>query len=668
MSEIAKKWTTHIIEQIPDSIRDSGHEVSESLDEIEKLIEIFDQGQPFDGDALNREMSELRNQLRGLSNLKGRAVKTRDNIVNQITIPNGWEYWFQSDPNEVLNTISGIRGNGLIEYESINFSVTEVDGVRLISGQGESLSWELTRVDLGSNPSVFVGSIPAWELDLCSGVPALEKKLNHWETSRRVRNPNRKRNHWQRNINQNNKSSIAAFNDKQENFFANPVIIHMPSDQYINIQTNEATNIAKIDVDLSFATNGAFDDTSISVIGEDLRPFNIIDGQHRIRGAASSIHNYGKNLLVVLLPKELSEDTAGRLFAEINTLSQALSDKHRMFLSHRFHVSSPDPRFSFGKWTAEDLSTHRDRANRMAYEMAANLMTLGNPLWDEKIKILDQNVKQQQVIGIEKWVEYTHPWFLDYPYTVASPLYSDWKQIIEEVDNYFEAWYKYLGESWENHNIDNCLFKSKTQSRVLLTRFMQVHELARKIQPEGLLTIDSFAQVLSPTTNIPFAHQSILQQFSSGLPDQSWKQLDAWVKDAIDGGIQKTRSEIMNSELRGIKGAGILALPIQSDSWHIEIDGDDGLDPSDGETRYVTIQRPDNCGYTCRPEIWHNGAKLNSKITVKSKKVENSENIPIRNRHPLPELDGQVILRIVWSTISGEEFKDTVIREPSEGV
>ena len=39
MSEIAKKWTTHIIEQIPDSIRDSGHEVSESLDEIEKLIE-----------------------------------------------------------------------------------------------------------------------------------------------------------------------------------------------------------------------------------------------------------------------------------------------------------------------------------------------------------------------------------------------------------------------------------------------------------------------------------------------------------------------------------------------------------------------------------------------------------------------------------------------------
>ena len=56
-----------------------------------------------------------------------------------------------------------------------------------------------------------------------------------------------------------------------------------------------------------------------------------------------------------------------------------------------------------------------------------------------KIKILDQNVKQQQVIGIEKWVEYTYPWFLDYPYTIASPTYSDWKEMLEEVDNYFEA-------------------------------------------------------------------------------------------------------------------------------------------------------------------------------------------------------------------------------------
>ena len=111
MSEIAKKWTTHIIEQIPDSIRDASYEVSEILDEIEKLLDKLDQGQPFDGAILNRQMSELKDHLQSLGNLKGRAVKTRDNIVNQITIPNGWEYWFQTDPNEVLNTISGKRGD-----------------------------------------------------------------------------------------------------------------------------------------------------------------------------------------------------------------------------------------------------------------------------------------------------------------------------------------------------------------------------------------------------------------------------------------------------------------------------------------------------------------------------------------------------------------------------
>ena len=45
-----------------------------------------------------------------------------------------------------------------------------------------------------------------------------------------------------------------------------------------------------------------------------------------------------------------------------------------------------------------------------------------------------------------------------------------------------------------------------------------------------------------------------------------------------------------------------------------------------------------------------------------SKKVEEEENIPIRNRYPLPELDGNVKLRIVWSTISGEEYIEVDIR------
>ena len=105
-----------------------------------------------------------------------------------------------------------------------------------------------------------------------------------------------------------------------------------------------------------------------------------------------------------------------------------------------------------------------------------------------------------------------------------------------------------------------------------------------------------------------------------------------------------------------------LSLPIESENWHVEIVGDEGLDPSDGDTRYLTVQRPTNCGYTCKPEIIHKGNKINCKVTVKSKKVLIEENIPIRNRNPLPELDDDVILRITWSTIAGDVTKDVQIR------
>ena len=47
---------------------------------------------------------------------------------------------------------------------------------------------------------------------------------------------------------------------------------------------------------------------------------------------------------------------------------------------------------------------------------------------------------------------------------------------------------------------------------------------------------------------------------------------------------------------------------------------------------------------------------------MKSKKVLIEENIPIRNRNPLPELDDDVILRITWSTIAGDVTKDVQIR------
>jgi len=654
MANLISNWINQILSKITESIRDSGDDINEVIEELELLDD-------FDTDSVNSMMHNLKSSLENITTLKGKAVIARDDIVQQI-IPNGWDYWKESDPDDVLKVTSNPKGNDSIRYESLELSIFESEGVRVISSDIEKLNWSVFEINLDSSSSIYIGAIPAWQLDLCGTVPALEKKLTHFEVSRRVRNPNRKKNHWQRQLNKSNQNSISAFMDKGDSFFANPVIIHMSSNEHIAVTKNQNSDEVKIDVDLGFITNDAFENTSFDVKGQDNRPFTIIDGQHRIRGSANSISNSHRNILVVILPSELDGNTAGRLFAEINTLSRPLNDKHRMFLAHRFSVSSPDPKFNFGPWTVDDLTSHRARANRMSYELASYLMLSANPLVDSKIKLLEQNVQQQQIIDIEKWVEFSYDWFLNNPYNVSSPHTHEWEELVEEVDHYFEAWYDILGEAWENNKVDNCLFKSKTQFRVLLTRFPQIFQKARNLQPEGIISEDIFKQVIDPLVNVPFAHQKILEQFSSTLPDQAWKLLDAWVADAIEAGNKHSRDEILDESIKGTPGAGILSLPIESENWHVEIVGDEGLDPSDGDTRYLTVQRPTNCGYTCKPEIIHKGNKINCKVTVKSKKVLIEENIPIRNRNPLPELDDDVILRITWSTIAGDVTKDVQIR------
>jgi len=659
MSDLAIKWTRKIIGDIPDSIRDADSGISERIEDIEMVLQRFeDDISSFDKGDLNRELGELKERLQGVT-VKGKAVTVRDNIIQEIVLPNGWEYWKELDPDETMSVISYEKGTGSIRFETVELNMVNVEGVRVIEGIGEKIGWDMFRLELDGQPSIYIGSIPAWELDLVSTVPALEKTLKHRETARRVLDPNRKKNHWQRQLNKHNKNSISAFFDRQETFFANPVILHFQSKEFITIETDEGTDASKVTVELGFVDPE--DNTSFNSKGEDMRPFTIIDGQHRIRGAANARNNHDQRILVVLLPSQLAEHAAGKLFAEINTLSVPLGDKHRMFLAHRFMVSSPEVKFTFGKWKPDDPTTHRDRANRMSYDMAARLLlNSSSDFWDDKIKFLKQNTKTQQVIDIEKWVEYSFEWFLGYPYTVERGFTDD--EIFTEIDNYFSAWERLIGDAWWKNKVDGCLFKSKTQVRVLLTRFQQVYLEAKKLQTSGLITEETFSSALLPLTHIPFTHETILKQYSIGLPEQSWKFLDAWVHDAIKAQVQHSREDILNEELRGEPGAGITARPLEGEKCHYEIVDNDGIDPDDGKTRYLKVRRPTNAGWTCNPEIWHDGEKVATNITVKSKYVEGDENIPIRNQHPLPDLDGDVVLKIKWSTIAGTVEVDIPIR------
>ena len=216
-------WIKNILGAIPESIRESSLEISERVDDIEILVSRWDNDQIFDEDGVNKALSELKSGLQEAV-FKGKATSTRDKIVSMINVPSGWKYWVPQETDGLYNDISFTKGDELVKYKSIQISkelsiYEGAEGVELLEGHDEKLEWEMFRVQLDNNPSIFFGSIPAWQIDLCSSVPALEKKLSHAEVSKRVEDSNRKKNNWQRQLNAANKDSISAFFDNEATFF-----------------------------------------------------------------------------------------------------------------------------------------------------------------------------------------------------------------------------------------------------------------------------------------------------------------------------------------------------------------------------------------------------------------------------------------------------------------
>ena len=417
--KLAAEWLTYILEtSMPDwlkeQIPDSAKEWIESAKGLVNLPseEQWEHQTELDVNRFNNSIGKLRNDLVNMepdgstASVASRRSKQRDEFCKQL-IKNGWVYSWDDESGFIL---SGSKGDDCIEYE--NMELGDFEFVRVSKLDKELIEWDIFELELKDKTKLYVASIPAWEIDLTSRVPALEKKIDHLETSKRILNPNRKRHHWQRKLNKVNKNSISSFFDSEKSFFANPVIIHIPNYDFVKIQLDGKTGKCK--VRLSFLEKVEDEWTSFNAGKRlDSRPITIIDGQHRVRGAADAYHNFNDNLLAIILPPEIDENRAGKIFAEINTLSVELDKKHRLFLAHRFAVSAPQPEFDFEAYDGTD-KTERARANRMAYDLAAKML-IESEFWEKKIKILDQNKAQNQVLDIEKWLTYTYQWFEDYP-------------------------------------------------------------------------------------------------------------------------------------------------------------------------------------------------------------------------------------------------------------
>jgi len=114
--EKAINWIRNILATIPESIRDKSIEISEQVEDLETIVSRFDEEGRFDENLANQVLTDLKTSLQETV-FKGKAIHTRDKIVNMIIIPSGWKYWVPTNEDYLFTDISFQKGNEKIQYK-----------------------------------------------------------------------------------------------------------------------------------------------------------------------------------------------------------------------------------------------------------------------------------------------------------------------------------------------------------------------------------------------------------------------------------------------------------------------------------------------------------------------------------------------------------------------
>jgi len=222
---------------------------------------------------------------------------------------------------------------------------------------------------------------------------------------------------------------------------------------------------------------------------------------------------------------------------------------------------------------------------------------------------------------------------------------------MEELCNYFQAWYEIIGEDkWSGDA--GCLFRTATQFRVILKRFEQIHQRA-KTEEGKTIPVSRFKDALSPLDNIPFTDPDIFDAYDDSS-EKPWKLLDAWIYDALESRSAATEDEIKDKDLRGVVGAGIISHPVSKEKHQVDIPPG-GMYPSPGAkgTKYITAHRPKNCGYTCNIRVGFEDQLFN-KVSHASKMITVKEHIPIRSTRDIENIRSGLYIELEWETIAGK--------------
>ena len=223
------------------------------------------------------------------------------------------------------------------QHHSLLQSKQNPNGRHTYTGKPPKINWKLEEVIQPGSTPYYMAIVPVNEVDSVAKVPDIKPGIKTKRASLRVLNRTLGENEWQRSINAKRILNIGKFLDNEENGIANAPLIFATDNDCVSFEKNADGYYSSIVINFDFLVQDQSDKNLFCDHQglTDKRPLQIIDGQHRIRGAMRS--SRGKDLLIpiILFPPEIEPKGAAKFFAEINTLSEPLNVLHEIYMRHK---------------------------------------------------------------------------------------------------------------------------------------------------------------------------------------------------------------------------------------------------------------------------------------------------------------------------------------------
>lgn len=495
--------------------------------------------------------------------------------------PIAWGFWSLKNEEPILHGYSE-------KHLELIQSMADPSGYHRYRDKPGVVKWDALSIEQAGAPPIYFGSAPIVEIDAVSSVPMLGERIRTVLSSDRVLNLEGRLNQWQRRLDPIRIGRISEFLDGVGNSFANAVMLYMPSHPSARIE-DAGGKLSKIVVDFQFLKEhrrlGGLSDHTDG--GKDLRPLQIVDGQHRIRGGMRSERGHKLQVPFIVFPPAVGSARAAKYFAEINTQAESLNRLQELFMRHRFKLPSAHPALRYDELDARKKGSERGRANRLAYEAAAHCNIHCQAL-EQLIRMLEENPENNHIMSVDLWVKHAYSWFVgNGPYADGSGL-SDRAKCFAEIQNFFDAFESITNAVWPVSQprwlqwdtlkaTDSSGKKPYIQYRTTFRALMQQlpRVVASILMSEGEdgerpISRELFEQYLQPLAGVDWLSPEVKSLFlPKGGGEYAWQCLAVWMADTLDRGPKAPYStqEIHAEDKKSVRGKGLLSPPKKSRSW-----------------------------------------------------------------------------------------------------